>query len=416
MRRRSGKPPETEGCAVALRPDDGMLPGVFHGAGMGTNRRDGWLAALALVVVAGLYFWTRQASPEQVAAALFDMHLPSRYIFVGDAVAPRAATVDKDEARLAAELALARVPQVMAVDPYRGVLAYASAQDEAVFLHHLASHDEKEVALPHAVQGLAFAEGGTQLFVYGREAVSVVDMQSQTVRTLRGFADVRSGHIDPAGRRVLLLDEGERSVRQWSLPDDALSAAALPASWQDFTASALTPDGEYLLFGVYDAVEKGYLGIVWHLEGRRWRGYAMSAPLLRPLSDNRASALFFIDRAGQGVRVNAENLDDFLVFETAKAASHAALGWLDTRLLVAGEAEIRVHDSASLQAQAVRAFPGPARDIFITVDSKTALLTAVGSRDLLLYSLRDGSEAAVALGEAAQPATVVMGAGYTLCH
>lgn len=383
---------------------------------MRKNRREGLLAALALAVVAGLYFWTRETSPEQVAAVLFDMHLPSRYIFVGDASAPRVAAVDKDDTKLVAALALERVPRAMAIDPYRGVLAYASARDMNVFLHDLASHDEKKAIFPHDVQELALADGGTYLFAYGREAVSALEMQNHALHTVRGLANVRSGHIDAAAGRVVLLDEGDKSIKQWLLGNDALSAIALPTSWQDFTASALTPGGEYLLFGVYDAQEKRHLGIVWDLQGQIWRSYAMSAPLLRPLSDNHAAALFFIDEAGQGVRVDAENLDDFLVFETVKQASHAALGWLDSRLLVAGEAEIQVHDSVSLQTLAVRAFPGPARDIFITADSKTALLTAVGSRDLLLYALRDGSEVAVALGESAQPAAVVMGASYTLCH
>lgn len=384
---------------------------------MNKKVRDALLGVLALGVVSGLYFWSKQTTPEQAAAQLFDMNVPARYVFVGDAAAPRLVSVDMESGALAGDLPLQAVPHLMAMNKNRGLLAYADGEARQVVVRDLASHAEQVFALPHDVAGMAFDSDSAHLFLYGKTALSLLDVQSGSLQTLDGFAEIRSLHFEPFAREIVLLDGGARAVKRVQLPGQEVVAAALPETWQDFTASALSPGGEFLLFGVFDAAQGRHLGVVWRSADQGWETYPMSAPLLQPFTDNNAEALFFMDESGQGLRVDARNPGKVQSFASVDKPSRFALGWLDKHLLVAGESEVRLHDSATLETLAQTPFPGAAQDIFITADSKSALLTGKGSQDLLVYDVRDGGEMrGIALGKMGKPAVVMMGAGYTLCH
>lgn len=384
---------------------------------MKKNVRDALLAAVALAVVCVLYWWSRQTTPEEAAARLFDMNVPARYVFVADASAPRLVSVDMENSALVGELPLQAVAQRMAMNKHHGLLAYADDKAQQVFVRDLATHAEQVFALPHEVAGMAFDSDSAHLFLYGKTALSLLDAQDGALQTLEGFAALRSLHFEPFAREIVLLDGGAPAVRRVQLPGQEVITAALPDSWQDFTASALSPGGEFLLFGVFDAARGQHLGVVWRSADQGWETYPMSAPLLQPFVDNNAEAFFFVDASGQGLRVDARDPGKTAPFATLDKPSRFALGWLDRHLLVVGEAEARLHDSATLDMLAQTPFPGAAQDIFITADSKTALLTAGNSRDLLVYDIREGGKMrAVALGSAEQPAAVMMGASYTLCH
>ena len=60
--------------------------------------------------------------------------------------------------------------------------------------------------------------------------------------------------------------------------------------------------------------------------------------------------------------------------------------------------------------------PGRTRALFITADSKTALLTHQGSHDISVYNLYDGSLRSVPLTGITAPENLIMGTGNTLCH
>lgn len=384
---------------------------------MNKKVRDGLLGGMALGVVCGLYFWSKQTTPEQAAAQLFDMNVPTRYVFVGDAAASRLASVDIESGTLAGDLPLQAVPRQMTINKNHGLLAYADGEARQVAVRDLATHAEQVFALPHEVAGMAFDSDSAHLFLYGKEALSLLDAQSGSLQTIEGFAEIRSLHFEPFAREIVLLDGGAHAVKRVQLPGQEVITAKLPETWQDFTASALSPGGEYLLFGVYDAAQSRHLGVVWRSADEGWEVYPMSAPLLQPFTDNNAEAFFFMDESGQGLRVDARNPGDVRSFASVDKPSRFALGWLDKHLLVAGESEVRLHDSTTLEVLAQTPFPGAAQDIFITADSKSALLTGKRSRDLLVYDVRDGGEIrGIALGNIEKPAAVMMGAGYTLCH
>lgn len=370
-----------------------------------------WLGVVALGVAAGLFVWSRQTTPEDVAKTLFDMNLPTRLAFVADSGAARLAGVDvTDGAQVV--LDLQGRARHMALDKVRGVLAYAGG-GEQVFLHHLTAHTGQGVILPHSARELLFDAESGDLWVRGEQALSVLDARGVLRHTLKRFGRLHGVHLNQVARQVVVLDEG--AVWQLSLAGEVLQRHALPAGWTGFTPSALSADGGFLLFGVYDMRKNQHLGVVWQADGR-FQTYALSAPLLRPLADNGSQWLFFVDENGQGLRVNARDLQQGRPFETVRNARRMALGWLDAQLLVVGEGEMVLHDVRSFAGEKTMTLPGKVNDVFVMADSKTVLLTVQGSKGLFFVDMREGGLREVALEGIAQPDAIAMGATYTLCH
>ena len=95
-----------------------------------------------------------------------------------------------------------------------------------------------------------------------------------------------------------------------------------------------------------------------------------------------------------------------------------ATGWLDTRLIAVGERlkTWNLYAPAQAQEQDEQPLPAASRALFITADSKTALIISADTPTLTAYDLRDGGLQSIALSGIAHPHNLIMGAGNTLCH
>lgn len=374
--------------------------------------REGMLGLLALAVVGVLFWWSRQMTPEKAAEQLFNLDAPSRYVFVSDADKAQVVSVDSERNAVAAVLPLRVVPRLMAMHRSEGMLAYAADDSPAVFVRWLASQAEREFALTHDASGLLFAGAGGQLLVYGEDALTVLDMATGDGRTHTGFARIRSVHAVSLADDWVVLDEGAVSRLR---ADGALGVrTALPQGWRPVSAAALSADGEVLLFGVQDAAQGAYLAVVWQVESGSWQAFPVSAPVLQPVIDNAGQRLFFADTHGVGWRVDRVS-GEAVRFAVPDKARRMALGWLDQHVLVAGEGVLQLLDATTLERVGSTSFAGAVRDVFVTADSKTALLVAEGAQ-LFFYDLRDGGLRVLALPDGVRPLRALMGASYTLCH
>lgn len=370
-------------------------------------------AVLAFGVVSGLFFWSRQSSPADVAKALFDMNLPARLAFVADVGSRQLVAVDvEDDGRTL--LSLQADADYMAVDKVRGVMAYASADDRVVFLRHLTSHVERRVVLPHEVRGLGFESARGDLWVQGGKALSVVGAQGELRFSISDFKGLYGVHFDVLAEQVVVLDEG--AVLRFSLDGELLQRFVLPPTWQGFSSAALSPGGDFLLFGVYDGALNQYAAVVLQMADGGWQVYPMSARLRRPIVDNGAQWLFFVDESGQGLRVRADDLRQSRFFSTIQNPQFLALGWLDAYLLVAGDGQLALYDAQSLAVRRVVSVPGRVGDVFVMADSKTVLLSLLDGHELFFVDMREGGVRSVFLGDAVRTGGVIMGASYTLCH
>ena len=368
-------------------------------------------AALAAGFLLFLFFWSRQVTPEMALEQLFNMDAPSRYVFVGDEELPRMASVDGEAQTLAAMLAVQTVPRIMAMDKSRGLLAYASGEENLIVVRELASHNEQVVVITHGVRGMVFAEDA--LFVYDDSHVTWLNAALEVQRSWSDFSALASVQAAALADVLVLLDTD--AVWRLSWREGELSRLALPESWRVMTRAALSADGEWLLFGVEDTDKNEFLAVAWQMENGAGHTFAMHAPLLQPLMDNGMQAFFFVDSSGAGLKVSSD-FAEISRFTTAKDPQRLVLGWLDQHLLVMSEKEWWLHDANTLETLASTPAAGKARDVFVSADSKTALVTQQGSKALVFYALRDGAMQTLTLADMAAPGRVMMGAGYTLCH
>lgn len=377
---------------------------------MKPSRRDVLLAGLALGSAAGLFVWSRRTPAEKMAQALFDLHLPTRVVLLSDADRPRLLSVDL-LSHVQSVVPLQMVARFMAIDAVRGVLAYA--QDDVLVLRDLTTHVERRMSLPHAVAGLLSAGASGDWWVWGENVLLRLDAEGGLRRLSDGFGKIYGVHAAALVPQIVVLEAA--AVWRVSMDDGEMRREALPAGWQVVSRSALSADGGLLLFAVYDAVLKEYFVVVWQEEGV-WRRYPMSSPSVRPLVDHAARQLFFVAQDGQGVRIDGEDLQQFSRFATLPNAEYMALGWLDGRLLLAGDGVLFLHDAHSLARLHEFAVPGRVNDVFVTADSKQALLSVEGVSTLFLLDMHDGRLHTLPLPDGWRPTRVLMGAGYTLCH
>lgn len=376
---------------------------------MRKQKRDIFLAGLAVLVAAGLFFWSRQTTPDAVAQALFDLNLPSRIVLLADKGKPQLASVDLLQ-RSVQTLALPIPAEHMAIDKTRGMLVYAQGQDAV--LRHLTTYAEQRFAVPHAVRGLVFVPKSGDVWVWGDDALAIVDNEGGLRHTIEGFSALQSVHLDALGERIVAVDA--KAVWFLSLMGGVLQRDILPDDWTVTAPSALSPTGDFVLFAAQDANNQHFAVI--RQEDGAWQHFPIAAPLLRPLADNAAQQMFFVATNGQGIRVTADDMAHREEFATVPQATHMALGWLDSRLLVAGVNEMWLHDAQTLAVVQKIVLPAKVNDVFITADSKTALLTMEGHSSLFLLDMREGSLQSLALSADMAPHKIMMGASYTLCH
>jgi len=143
-----------------------------------------------------------------------------------------------------------------------------------------------------------------------------------------------------------------------------------------------------------------------------------TAPLVQPYIDNNGQLYIYIDRNGNGHLVPRNQPDAIQTIRAPNPTDRYATGWLDTRLIAVGNRlkTWDISDPDKAQEQDEQALPAATRALFITADSKTALIASDGQAAITAYDLRDGGLQTIALSGITRPQNLIMGAGNTLCH
>lgn len=359
------------------------------------------LLALALMAVAvGGYFYA-QRQPNLFLPAGVDLSDPTRFVFLSEKESPAAVAVDLHEKRVLGRLRLAFPAAVAVAD--KGMLAYANGQNLAV--QNLATGEVQMRKMPYPVLGLRIA--GTTLWTAELGAVhelTIAPLSLQKMLPLAGrFVAL---HIMLDGRPLVLAD----------LPPAVVTPSGstlLPPELSEIGASALSPDGRLLAFS---AQYRGRpAAVLWSVEKEQVLVvHSTAVPFLRPIFDSQGKAAYFVSRSGDGVKLEAGS-GRASVFAVPDGAADIALGFLDRRIIVLGEKGAAILDADSLQSVAQLPLVRPV-GLFITADSKIALIGSEGEPVLHVISLRKGIDSPIPLSESIAPTAVFMDAGYALCH
>ena len=377
------------------------------------------LLATTLICAVALYLgyhYSKSLTPEAVLQELFDMNAPARYAFISDSDAPKLAVIDLDSQRQTSLLDLKQPARHLSIHKTLGLFAYNDGGN-TITIRQLGDHSEKDYTLAHAVNRIQFDADSPWLIASGDDRLTLLDSQSGEQRSLDGYKHISAWLYSPLSRQIWIMDESPALYR-YHLTDQSQTRHPLPAGWHNLTAAAISPDDQNLLFGV-ETAEGQYLGINWDSENAKIaQEIPLSAPLVQPYIDNGGQLYIYIDRNGNGHLVPRNDPHAIQTIHAPNPTNLYATGWLDTRLIAVGERlkTWNLYAPAQAQEQDEQPLPAASRALFITADSKTALIISADTPTLTAYDLRDGGLQSIALSGIAHPHNLIMGAGNTLCH
>lgn len=389
-------------------------------------RRTGLLIVATIGMAGAIWFVKSFATvtPEQVMNSLFDVSAPTRYAFISDADKPSVAVIDLIEQRQVTTLTLQTQPDFWVLSADQGKLLYASNGYNQVYIRDVVSHDEQQLNLSHPIQSWQYNDAHHWLFVWGDGMVSRIDIVSRDIETIDSSVMNLDGLLYDAFLQKLWLIDGEHGqLTAWSLTEaehkPTLYHYPLPEGAHDFAPLASTPDGLYLLIGFADKSGQYQLKL-WDMTTAAWidKTFLLDhSPLVRPYVGARGRYIWVFSQKGNGLRIDA--IPPYLsepINTSITVVKNIATGWLDQRLLVTGESSAVVYDAESFSRVAQVDLPAMVGEVFITADSKTALMTIDNTPVLYALRLKDGMLTELTLKDIAHPDKVIMGASATLCH
>ena len=385
------------------------------------------LLIIAVIGIAGAIWFVRSfatVTPEQVMSTLFDVSAPTRYAFVSDADQSRVAVVDLLERRQVSTLNLRAKPDFWALSATQGQLLYGTYDDDVIYMHDVVDHNEQQLNLPHPIQAWQYNDVHHWLFVWGSGKVSRIDISSNNIETVNSGITTLDGMLyDAFLQKLWLIDGDHGQLIAWALTEaeqtPTLYQYALASGAHDFAPLASTPDGLYLLIGFADDKERFQLKL-WDMTTSTWVNESFllhQSPLVRPYAGARGRYLWSFSQDGKGLRIDAATPHLVEAVKTSVTGVNSiATGWLDQRLLVAGESIAAIYETKTLGSVAEIALPAAVHDVFITADSKMALLAIAGTEALYMLEMKEGKLVKLSLNGIANPGKVIMGASATLCH
>ena len=377
------------------------------------------LLATTLICAVALYLgyhYSKSLTPEAVLQELFDMNAPARYAFISDSDAPKLAVIDLDSQRQTSLLDLKQPARHLSIHKTLGLFAYNDGGN-TITIRQLGDHSEKDYTLAHAVNRIQFDADSPWLIASGDDRLTLLDSQSGEQRSLDGYQHISAWLYSPLSRQIWIMDESPALYR-YHLTDQSQTRHPLPAGWHNLTAAAISPDDQNLLFGAITASGEP-LGINWNTDTATIaRQIPLTAPLVQPYIDNNGQLYIYIDRHGNGHLVPRNQPDAIQTIRAPNPTDRYATGWLDTRLIAVGNRlkTWDISDPGKAQEQDEQALPAATRALFITADSKSALIASDGQAAITAYDLRDGGLQTIALSGITRPQNLIMGAGNTLCH
>ena len=375
------------------------------------------LATLACAAALYLgYHYSKTLTPETVLQQLFDMNAPARYAFISDMDAAKLAVIDLEASRQTSLLELAQPARNLTIHKTLGLLAYNDGGN-TITIRQLGDHSETSHTLAHPVTRLQFDADSHWLIAGGADRITLLNSQNGETRTLDGYRHISAWLYSPLARQLWILDDSPALYR-YRLTDQSQTRHPLPDGWHDLTAAAISPDEQNLLFGATTANGEP-LGINWNTDTATIaQQIPLTAPLVQPYIDNNGQLYIYIDRDGNGKIIPRNQPDAIQTIHAPKPTARYATGWLDTRLIAVGNTlkTWDISDPAAAREQDEQPLPAATRALFITADSKTALIASDGQAAITAYDLRDGGLQSIALSGINHPQNLIMGAGNTLCH
>lgn len=379
------------------------------------------LWVLALIGCAVIY-WASGAlsalNTDKVLTQLFDMGAPTRYVFIADDELPRIAVVDLLTNQQVNTLKTQVVADFIALVPLSTQLLYAHEGGRKLYAYNVQTHEEQSLELDFVIQAIVTNASETQVWLVGEDVVQAVDSEHlQAQEKIVGLGDGRRLHYFALGRALWAVDEKRAKVHSYDLTVQELHDFDLPSQWQDYSLSALSPNGEWLVFAIRDGHDGQWQLVLWDTSQRQiLKTYPLQAQSIQPFVDSNSYRVVAADEQGGLLSISSDALENPVRWQSEINPRRLTLGWLDSQLLIGGEQALASYDLDDLSESRVQSLQGAMRDVFVSADSKSGLFVQEGINALFIFDFKNKQMQSIELDNMQSPAKVIMGIGSTLCH
>lgn len=327
------------------------------------------------------------------------LYSPTRYVFLTDKLSNRLDIVDLENREEAGAQDLDVVPDMFTVSTTAPLMAYGSYTKKRLFFYNLLKKSSVALELPSEPVNMFFIPDRQQLLVIMRHGVAIADYQQLGVYPLQNLAALPSFSVnhEPVFSTLdgsLWIPNPEKPIIYRLVVSDGNQNN----QWQTYDVPL--PDGEQLgplsvnaqgnLLAFSDAQGKhGYVFSPQTGELTRLVTFASAAKPIAPFLDANSQWAVFANASNTVMAKRTNNSGEALAQPVPATPLKIRGGWLNQLWVV-----ITTQGVGMLSAEADMPFrwfdlPGETRDLWITGDGKTALLSyRAGLQQVLPFDLQ----------------------------
>lgn len=366
------------------------------------------LIILCLIGAIGGYYYANKR-PTLFLPAETDLSDPTRYAFLTEKDQAAALVADMQKHQTFGRLALAAPAENIQIDPKTATLYYSNGT--TLYAQNLKTGERQQQTLANPITHLVLSNSG---LVVATNHSDLFILNEKTLKTIEHYSI--QGKIITLHNRPLsndwfaVTDEPPILIHPENHTIDRIALT----NYEHIGATALSPDGNFLALPAI-RTDNTPLAVIWSIhEDKPLVELPLSAAPLRPFIDNRSQFIYFLDKNGEGLKINTDTFHA-KNFKSLPNAQEIAIAYLETRLLIRGEDHVEILDTDNLNV--LQQFDIPKTSgLFITGDSKNALISQKEHNALTTIALKNGGISEILLPETLTPTHLFMGASNTLCH
>ncbi|MDO4682635.1 MAG: hypothetical protein Q4B17_07585 [Lautropia sp.] len=365
-------------------------------------------AAGSLMAMAGSGAWAA-ADPPAAQAGEKPLYAPTRYAYVADRISPFIAIVDIVSGEYIDSLYIGMRPQILEVARDDAMLAAAAQEVAGIYFCNLKTRETRMLKLPSPVYQIFFLPQTRLVAVGLRDQVGLINYEDFSVKLFsRRFDSLNrktplntfySLLFSSFSRTFWVLDEEKPVIyRNQGDADPDSSWEEIDLSGRVMTKSGLgigvaSPEDHLLAMTTDDGIE----GLLYFPEegrlvstGRMRTVGTTNEPMLMPYVDAYSRRVIFADVEGHVALFDLDkDREKAQRFHVNFSPRVIRTGWLESTWILGGDKGLLFQSFDEPEDRKLYRFPAEVLNVWVTGDSKTALVSIDEQRaQLFRYDIR----------------------------
>lgn len=366
------------------------------------------------------------------------LYAPTRYVFVADKMSNFISVVDLESGKKVDSLDFGIRPHVFEIARDDAMLAVSSPEASQICLFNLKTRETTRMKLPAPAYQIFFVPQSRLLAIGMRDRVGMIDYEKFTLKVFNRRFD--SVHRDTTLNSYYFLLFSSFSQSFWVLDEERphifhkngqdaadsrwkeISFAKRVQTARGFDVGIASPEDYLLAFNTED----GNQGLVYFPEtdkllstGPMRTTQNTYKPLLMPYIDAYTRNVIFGNKEGTLVHFDLENgYDKPERFSVDFSPRVIRSGWLESTWVLGGDKAIMFQSFRDPADRKVFRFAAEVTNVWVTGDSKTALVTIdEGYPQIIPYDIRSREQLKpIPIPGVAMANLIRMGSNNSICY